>query len=245
MAVRVYAPDAEVGTSRRVGLPSDEAEHVTRVLRLGAGASLRVFDGRGHEWQATVAEATRAGVVVTLDAPVTAATETRVRYTLAHAVLKGDGTDDVVRDAVMMGVTTLQPMVSTRSEISLSALTRSRRVARWERIAVASAKQAGRAVVPCIEPPRPWADVVSTVHEGVKLLLLEPSAAAPAKALTQVEAPLAVTLAVGPEGGWTPEEVEAAVAGGWWPVRLGGRTLRAAATPIVALAACQAVWRDE
>ena len=76
--------------------------------------------------------------------------ELGVRLTLVVSVLKGDKMDDVVRDAVMLGVTSIRPVVSERSEIGLAAMARSSRIARWQRIAVASAKQCGRAVVPPI-----------------------------------------------------------------------------------------------
>jgi 16S rRNA (uracil1498-N3)-methyltransferase len=76
-----------------------------------------------------------------------------VALTLAQAVLKGDKMDDVVRDAVMLGFAVVQPIVTARSEVSLSALTRGDRHERWQRIAVSSAKQCGRAVVPVVAPP--------------------------------------------------------------------------------------------
>ena len=78
---------------------------------------------------------------------------------------------------------------------------------------------------------------------ATRLLLVEP-ACGEAVAIADVAAPAAVTLAIGPEGGWAPAEVEAARAAGWIAVRLGGRILRAESAPAVAVAACQAVWRD-
>ena len=73
--------------------------------------------------------------------------------TLAQAVLKGDKMDDVVRDAVMMGVAAIQPIVTARSEVTRAALERGHRRERWQRVAVSSAKQCGRAVVPAVLEP--------------------------------------------------------------------------------------------
>ncbi len=167
-----------------------------------------------------------------------------MRYTLAVAVLKGDATDEVIRDAVMMGVARIRPFVATRSEVRLATLVRAARHARWARVAVASAKQSGRAVVPTIDPPMAVSDAFADPDDDRRVLLVEPSIDAAAVSVATLPRPRAVTLAVGPEGGWTPGEVADARAHGWMPVRLGARTLRAASMALVALAACQAVWDD-
>ena len=242
--VRVYMPDP-APTGVPFALPPDEAAHVSRVLRLVAGDALRVFDGRGGEWQATVSSATRAAVTVTLGDAVTPARETRVRYTMALAVLKGDGTDDAIRDAVMMGVSRVRPFVAARSEISLASAARGHRLDRWVRVAVASAKQCGRAVVPEIAPLVEVDALWRQCDDPLRLLLVEPSAARDTRMTADVQPDTMVTIACGPEGGWTSDEMAAAVSAGWTLVSLGARTLRATSAPLAALAACQAVWRDD
>lgn len=244
VTVRVYVPEART-SGERLPLSADEAAHVLRVLRLVVGDALRVFDGRGHEWDATLVDVARVRVLVELAGEVRAAPEPRVRYTVAPAVLKGDGTDEVIRDAVMMGVTGVRPHVTARSEIGLAALARGGRRARWARVAVASAKQCGRAVVPEVDEPVAFAELLSQPAPGTRVLLVEPSAGVATRALRDLPAPERATLAVGPEGGWTLDEVHQAVEAGWTPVRLGARTLRATATPLAALAACQAIWQDD
>jgi len=239
---RVYAPHAG-GVGDSIALDDDESGHLVRVRRLGAGAEVRVFDGRGHEWRGTIRTAGKASVTVSLDAVSPAVVETRIGYTVALAALKADGTDEAVRDVVMLGAAAIQPFVAARSETSLAALERGRRVERWARIAVASAKQSGRAVVPPVRPPVPFETLLRDTG-GVRVLLAEP-ACGEAVALADVAAPTEVTLAVGPEGGWTSAEVTAARAAGWIAVRLGGRILRAESAPAAAMAACQAVWRDD
>ena len=95
-----------------------------------------------------------------------------MQLTLVASVLKGDKMDDVVRDAVMLGVAAIQPVVSERSETSMAAMARSGRVARWQRIAVSSAKQCGRAVVPPIHPAMPlewyWKEKTAAVRITVR-----------------------------------------------------------------------------
>jgi 16S rRNA (uracil1498-N3)-methyltransferase len=240
---RVLAPDAEA-TGQTITLAADESAHVGRVLRLAAGDAVRVFDGRGREWAATIQSGGATRVTVTLTAPVVPAAESVVRYVVAPAVLKGDATDDVIRDAVMLGAAQLRPFVATRSEVRLATLTRAGRDARWARIAVAAAKQCGRAVVPPVDAAVAFDALVTSAETPLRLLLVEPSLAGEATSLRAIARPAAVTLAIGPEGGWTVDEVALAMTHGWTAVRLGGRTVRAASMALVALAACQAVWDD-
>jgi 16S rRNA (uracil1498-N3)-methyltransferase len=246
---RFYAPDIrQVGDE--VSLPEDEAQHLTRVLRLREDAVVRVFDGRGREYEARVAHAGRDDVRIVVNIECQPPSpETRVAVTLAPAALKGDKMDDVVRDAVMIGVAAIQPVVSTRSEVSLAALTRGQRQARWQRIAVASAKQCGRAVVPPVAAPCTLDALLLGMEErrvpAPGLMLAEPRADAEMLALRDlaVEPPRETTLLIGPEGGWTGAELSRAAATCRF-LRLGERTLRADATPLVALAALLAHWGE-
>jgi len=245
LSPRFYAPAANA-TGDRIVLPVDEAEHLTRVLRLTTGKPIRAFNGRGAEFDALVSAIDRDGVHVQIGDRVAAAPEPRVAVTLAQAVLKGDKMDDVVRDAVMIGVAAIQPIVTERTEVSMATLARSRRRERWERIAISSAKQCGRAIVPPILEPTlfPLNDAAGVTVPSPVLVLVEPGASS-GMALSELDlsVPQQATLVVGPEGGWTPEEVQAMTKVGPL-VMLGGRTLRADAMALVALAALFTRWRE-
>jgi len=248
MNPRFYAPDARaVGDD--VPLPDDEANHLMHVLRLAAGATVIVFDGRGREFDAVVARTGKQGVTVRLQGSRMPVPEPRVAVTLAQAVLKSNRMDDVVRDAVMMGVAAIQPIVTARSETSLPALTRGHRRERWERIAVSSAKQCGRAVVPPILEPCDFGVLTQALARralpGPGLMLVEPSTSASAVGIGDLDGqiPREATVLVGPEGGWAVEEIEQAVAC-CRMVTLGQRTLRADAMPVIALSALFAIWRQ-
>lgn len=244
MNARFYAPSAsELGSE--IDLPDDEAQHIGRVLRLKAGDSLAVFNGRGSEFAAVVTSLTKSRVTVRLAGVVVAKAELPVSLTLAQAVLKGDKMDDVVRDAVMLGFSAVQPIVTARTETSLAALTRTARHERWHRIAVSSAKQCGRAVVPAVAVPIAFDGPASLAHLPSPLfLLVEPGASGHMTAVTGVDPviPAAATLVVGPEGGWTEQEVERC-AGHAHPVGIGALTLRADAAGMVAAAALLTHWK--
>jgi 16S rRNA (uracil1498-N3)-methyltransferase len=247
VTARFYAPDAQ-HVDDVIQLPSEEAEHLARVLRLKSGASIRVFNGRGGEFEGVVESVTRDRVAVRVGAARAAASEPRVAVTLAQAVLKGDKMDEVVRDAVMMGVAAIQPVVTARSEVALATLERGRRRDRWQRIAISSAKQCGRAVVPHVLAPSAFSDVAAALAEltlpGPALMLVEPSAAAETATLGDLPAPSReTTLLIGPEGGWAAEEIDRGAATARL-VTLGSRTIRADAMALVALAALFANWKE-
>jgi 16S rRNA (uracil1498-N3)-methyltransferase len=244
---RFHAPDARE-PGQIITLHQDEAAHLTRVLRLKAGAPVRVFDGAGHEFDGVVETTSKYGADVRLLSPRASAPEPRIRITLAQALLKGDKMDDVVRDAVMLGVAAIQPLLTRRTEVSASALERGRRRERWPRIAVVSAKQCGRAVVPDVLEPLTL-DALCAARRGAgndaALILVEPGAAAAATPLAAVERPSgsSALVVVGPEGGWSSAEVSAA-AGVLKPVTLRAPTLRADAMAVASLAALFARWGE-
>lgn len=241
MRPRFYVPELDA-TAARVPLPDDEAEHLARVLRLGVGAEVEVFDGRGGLWRAEVVEAGKRSAAVRALEAVTPAPEIGLPVVLVVSVLKADKMDDVVRDAVMLGATGIRPVVSDRSEISLATIEKSRRVARWQRIAVSSAKQCGRAVVPVVAPAQTLPAYLAEPVSGVRLICVEPSAAGDPRTVQAIPKPTAAHVIVGPEGGWAPAELAAALSAGAVPVSLGGRTLRADAAPLVALTALLTTW---
>ena len=125
-----------------VGLPDDEARHLTQVLRLGPGDAVRVFDGHGHEHTAVVADAGRAGVRVRTGCAVPAPPEPGVRVTLGAALLKGRKVDAVVRDATMLGVHAIQPLVTLRTEVPARRFGAAA-AERWTRIASPPPSSAG------------------------------------------------------------------------------------------------------
>jgi 16S rRNA (uracil1498-N3)-methyltransferase len=244
---RFYAPAARPDTL--VTLPAEEARHLTRVLRLRTGDAIAVFDGLGAQFDAIIEQVAGERVDVRVGGARPAAAEPRVAITLAQAVLKGDKMEDVVRDAVMMGVAAIQPIVSARTEVSRATIERSRRRERWQRIAIASVKQCSRAVVPHILEPIDadlLAHSITSRHlPAPAFVLVEPSATTESSALRDVDPtpPREITIVVGPEGGWTPQELEAATAV-LRPLTLGATTIRADAIAVVAIAALFARWRE-
>ena len=241
MPPRFFAP-ALAGLDAPVPLPDGEAAHLSRVLRLAAGDTVAVFDGRGAEYLARVERVGRGGAVVRPYERVASAREPAVALTVAPALLKGRKFDDVVRDATMVGAAAVQPLTTARTVSS------PRNTGRWTRIAIASAKQCRRAWVPEVRPPRPLEWLLDGDRSAMRLLLAEPGAAddgaAGLRALAGEPRPASVTVAIGPEGGWRADEVEAAAAAGFRVVTFGRLTFRADAVIACTAAILLYIWGD-
>ncbi len=239
---RFYVPLLDPNV-RETALPADEATHLSRVLRLNAGDDIAVFDGRGREFRARVTDTARRKVIVELLEPIAPAPEARVAITLVQSVLKGEKMDAVVRDATMMGVAAIEPIITSRT------IARGPRADndRWMRVSIASTKQCRRAVVPTITAPRPFDEWLRSSAHGLRLMLVEPPASATDMCslhLLEHHAAGSLALIVGPEGGWSGEERARAEQAGCLSVTLGGLTLRADAVAVAALAITRFALKD-
>jgi 16S rRNA (uracil1498-N3)-methyltransferase len=236
---RCFAPGAATG--KVVTVPPDEAHHLAHVLRLQPGDGVGLFDGMGGEWvgfvQALAPEVTVEIVDVSSPAP-----EPPVRVTLAAGLLKGAQMDAVVRDATMLGVFAVAPMATQHVAIARRAWRSGESVQRWQRVALASARQCRRAVVPVISPVTSFDDVLTGTPADVTIMCVEPGHLDELATTGAGPAPETALVMIGPEGGWSSEELERAVAAGARFMHLGPRTLRAETAPTVALSSLWTQW---
>ena len=218
---RFYAPSTAF-TQNTVTLAADEARHLRDVLRLKPGDEVYVFDGRGHEFRCEVSNVRRDVAELRIDAEVEPAKpESQLQLNLGVALLKGEKFDLVVQKATELGVTKITPLITRYADIHLrDASDATKRVTRWQRIALEAAKQSGRAFVPEIRLPVAFEKVEV---EGVGVMFSERDGIA----LESLPESQSITGLVGSEGGWADEEIETAKARGFHVVTLGGRILRA------------------
>jgi 16S rRNA (uracil1498-N3)-methyltransferase len=231
-APRVYVPElaeAAATVGALCPLPDAEAHHVTRVMRLATGDPLILFNGRGVSWDAELAERSARHVSARITRARAIPAAAPARLTLAVGLLKGDAMDDVVRDATALGVAEIVPMLTAHVVVPKRARG-DEAVARWHRVAVASAKQCGQTRLPVIAAVTAFEDVLRV--PGTKLLCVEPAlGGADLTAMASDE----VAILIGPEGGWSAEDVVAARAAGCHAITLGPLTLRAELAPVVAI----------
>ena len=236
IAPRVYAPGA--GDGNDVLLTDEEGAHLVRVLRLGPGSAVRVFDGEGAEFDGEISAVSRSAVHVRVGNPAVSAKEPAVRIVAAPALIKGDGFDEIVRDAVMMGAAAVRPVLTERTVVR----TRESMAPRWQRVALAAAKQSGRAVLPRIDAPATLDQLLATDASAMRVAFVEPSADILVTDVLTLPAPASALVIVGPEGGWSPAELEFFKEKGLTFARIGGRTITSERAMIAALAVLTAAW---
>jgi 16S rRNA (uracil1498-N3)-methyltransferase len=245
---RVYV-DAAIEPGTRITLEDSAAAHVTRVLRLRAGEALTLFNGRGGEYAASIAQSSARQVTVTVGEHRAIERESPLAITLAQGVSRGERMDLVVQKATELGVTQLAPLMLERSVVRLDAQQALRRLNHWHAIAVAACEQSGRNRLPEVLSPATLREFLESsgsasaaAPAGTRRLLLSPAAE---RRLEDLDAPVgAVSVLIGPEGGLTENEQQAAHAAGFTAVRLGPRVLRTETAAIVALTLLQRQFGD-
>ena len=213
------------------------------MLRLRVGASLALFNGQGGEYAASIDKAHGGSVTVAVGAASAIERESPLELTLAQGVSRGERMDLVVQKATELGVSRLVPLLTERSVVQLSAQHAQRKVNHWRAIAVAACEQCGRNRLPQLAAPAALSDFLRGADAaGHTRLLLSAHGTV---TLAELARPAAgVTVLIGPEGGLTDEEAQAAIAAGFTAVRLGPRVLRTETAAIAALALLQRQFGD-
>lgn len=239
---RFYAPP-ESFTSGHVTLSEEESHHGLHALRLRVGDAVRIFDGCGREFEATVAETERRTLRLAVGSEVDAPCESPLDVTLAPALLKGERFEWILQKATELGVRRLVPLVTERTEPSALRQGAPGRHARWERIVTDATKQCGRRTFMELRSPQPFAQALAEFHDAFKVFFAERDAGRWAS-LAQNPRPARVVALIGPEGGWSAAERAQAQAAGCAEVTLGGRILRAETGAVLAAGLLQALWGD-
>ena len=240
MPPRCHVPAA--GPGARVSLPEHAAHHAREVLRLRAGAAVRIFDGAGAEFDAELDRVTRAGVEARIGHAVPARPESPLRLVLALSPLKGDRMELVIQKATELGVAEVWPVVTARTDAAARPALEGSRQERWEKVASGASEQCGRAFVPPIAPAATFAEMLDRPFEGRRIVLVETPGAASLVPLTPP--PAAALLLVGPAGGWEPRETERLRQAGYVAAGLGPRILRSETAALAAVVAAQLLWGD-
>ncbi|MGD9942217.1 MAG: 16S rRNA (uracil(1498)-N(3))-methyltransferase [Burkholderiaceae bacterium] len=258
-------------------LDARQSHHLVRVLRLGPGATVECFDGRGARFSARIETADAKACMLRLEERLASVTESPLRITLAQCISSAERMDWTIEKAVELGVHAIQPLSSLRSQVRLDAARAAKRAEHWSRIIEAACMQCGRDRLPLLRPVMTlpsWLDrdaaagidaneerandgnandekandgdvsdeaapPTSPLPPAPPLgLVLHPAAAVPLSAVA-VDRQRPLRLLVGPESGLADDELAAARAAGFMPVKLGPRVLRTETAGLAALAALQ------
>ena len=238
-----YSGELEPG--RAYALPSSQAHHALRVLRLKHGDTLTLFNGDGAEYPARIERVLQREVTVKVQDRPAVGRESPLEVALGQAIAAGERMDYTIQKAVELGVAAIQPLAASRSVVRLSAERAERRMAHWQAVAIAACEQCGRNRLPSVAAVAPferWLAQFAARADATRGLLLTPRGG---KRLRDLERPAhGVVLLAGPEGGLTAAEEAMAHRSGFVPVSLGPRVLRTETAAVAALAALQALWGD-
>lgn len=239
---RIHVPPP-LATGSVVELPAQAGEHLVRVLRLGPGAELRLFDGHGNEHAARLVSCARRAVSAeVLEALADPGRESPLAITLAQGIARGEKMDWILQKATELGVAAIVPLATERSEVRLDAERGARRFAHWQAVLAGACEQCGRNRLPRLHAPVPLGNWAAGLGEGSELrLILDPQGELSLGALPPATQ---ITLAIGPEGGLGGRDLAMLAAAGFRGLRLGPRILRTETAGLAALAALQALQGD-
>ena len=226
----------------QANLPSGAAHHAIRVLRLKVGDEVRLFNGEGGEFEASIHRVDKDSVTVDIGRHHDVERESTVQVCLAQAITTGDKMDYTLQKAVELGVARIQPLQTKRSVVRLNQERAEKRLQHWQNVVVSACEQCGRNTVPKVAPILPFEEWVAATDKATMRLMLSPYAE---QSLRDCPAPTGeVNLVIGPEGGLNQDEVAFALAKGFTSVRMGPRVLRTETAPLAALATMQILWGD-
>ena len=227
-------------------LRDDEAAHLARVLRLGPGAQVSVFDGHGHEYTVLVERLESDSVVCQILHHTAAQSTHMLSITLGQGLPKAEKFEWVIQKTTELGVSEIVPVITDRVVPHISLRHMPAKAGRWEKLARAACKQCGRATVPCLWPPTPLDTFFAAAQSAdLKLMLWEGEDRQRLRTVLTASEPVAsVAVLVGPEGGLTAQEVARGEGYGFRAVGLGNRVLRTETAGVVAVAILQYQFGD-
>lgn len=220
-------PDSVDRQSGLITITGEDVKHIGNVLRASPGDALELSDGAGVDYVVVIEHISKDGIAAKIMSEKPNSTEPPVEITLFQGLPKADKMDLIIQKCIELGVNRIVPVVTDRTVVKLDAKDAAAKTARWRRIALEAAKQCNRGIVPSVEEPVKL-DKALKAAEGfdLKLLPYEQESHGSLRRHLQQYTAKRIAVFIGPEGGFSAEEVEKAVRGGFQSVTLGPRILR-------------------
>lgn len=238
---RFYCP-SPLSIGAHIALPESVVHHL-HVLRYGAGECITLFNGEGGEYLAVLSSLDRKRGSAEIKTFSAREAELPYALTLAQALPEGSKMDWIVEKAVELGVTAIHPIAAQRCVVRLDEERAAKKLAHWQGIVAAASEQSGRNRIPHLSEPIALQRWLTQSELHVRILLT-PRAKQSLSGWARHHPPQPVTFLIGPEGGFTEQEEQAALDHGVVPLSMGERILRTETAGLAALAALNAIWGE-
>ena len=240
MTSRIYYPHP-LTLGDLITLDEPASRHLLIVLRLKTGETVQIFNGQGGAYLATIEDCKKKSALVRIKQFLAIDCESPLKIHLGQVISRGERMDFTVQKAVELGVHEITPLFSERCGVQLNSERAANRVEHWQKIAVSASEQCGRCYVPTVNLPQTLTHFLS--HSSGNRFIC--SLAAGSNPLAELSRPVTeLTLLVGPEGGFSSQEVQQAIQTGFQTLSLGPRVLRTETAALAAITVLQSYWGD-
>ena len=240
MRCRLYL-DQDLNLGRTITLPEEQAHYLRQVMRLQAGSDITLFNGRGGEYQGRIEQLAKAYASCRLVAFTDVNREMDCRIRIVQAACRSEKIETVLQKGTELGAAGFDIVVSERSALRLAGSKLEKRLERWRKIIVEAAEQSGRTALPELS----WHDSIATLPATGLCLALHPEGAESWEIQRErIRQAGEINLAIGPEGGWGPKDLEQLEQNGFHSLTFGPRIMRTETAGPALLAAIQAIQND-
>lgn len=251
---RIYTPHISLSDNNEILLEGNGAHHLLNVLRVREGDEVILFDGLSGEYHSRIASKEKKRLTLSLLEHKTIQRESPLSLHLMQSISKGDRMDFVVQKAVELGVTRITPIITQHGAVKLDADRMLKKVDHWRQIAISACEQCGRNTIPQIDPITTWSNMLEQLRDDEKTSvseefivrwILHPNA----DSMHQIskiaqKIVLAAKIFIGPEGGFSENEVATARAAGYTAITVGPRILRTETAALAAITLLQTLFGD-
>ena len=232
---------ASLNAGQVISLDKVPSHHLIRVLRARKGSEVILFNGDGYEYLAEVLDENPRQCQLSIKQQTNVENESSLKITLLQGVSRGDRMDSSIQKSVELGVHAIVPVLCQRTGTILKGERAEKKLNHWQQIVISACEQSGRCIIPEIKSAIDFTQAVQTVTAGHKLMLA-PEAAGNIGSVTKPEKELCILI--GPEGGFTEEEIKLAIDTDFIAISLGPRVLRTETAGPASIAIAQALWGD-
>ncbi len=234
-------------TTGSVSLTGKEARYISKVLRMKKGEKLTIMDGKGQLFESIVEDLDYKEVKVRINKSISSPPPSPIEISLAQALIKSNSMDYLIQKLTELGINSIRLFYSERTVIKVKPGHLINKMDRWTEIMKSACRQCGRVTLPTLNPPLPFEEIIKDApdKDTLKILLWENEEEVDLKGVLRSMGPLPHTLVmVGPEGGFTPNEINRAREAGFHIISLGNRVLRTETAAASLISIIQYEWGD-